>query len=209
VAPLLLWLPSLTLAYFIHSFGINVPIHDDWTLVEAAASRPFSSWSSLTGQHNEHLIFFPRLLMLGVAALTRHSTVAMVFTSWLLLCLTGAILLRRHQRRSTGPGAAPRLLMLVPISFLLFDLALGARRLVAVLLVAGVAHASVAGWKHGVTDRRWRSHSASILADYRLQRDEVLAAFLHRDVAMVRRLATFLESNHLSVFAAPDRQGDR
>jgi len=89
------------------------------------------------------------------------------------------------------------------------SLALGARRLVAVLLVAGVAHASVAGWKHGVTDRRWRSHSASILADYRLQRDEVLAAFLHRDVAMVRRLATFLESNHLSVFAAPDRQGDR
>ncbi|HXV19291.1 MAG TPA: hypothetical protein VD883_04355 [Candidatus Omnitrophota bacterium] len=67
------FLPFAALLYFIFRFHVNVPYGDEWEI-----ARYLESWDagrvtldSLWSQHNEHRTFFPRIILLLLAKLTR------------------------------------------------------------------------------------------------------------------------------------------
>ncbi|HYH97425.1 hypothetical protein [Hyalangium sp.] len=105
---------------YVYRFGVNVPFFDQWefvpTLVDFYEGR--LTLEALFAQHNEHRIFFPRLIMLGLAALTRWNTVAEMYFNAALLVALGAVLLHAHVR---AYGASNRsLIAFLPIAWLVF-----------------------------------------------------------------------------------------
>ncbi len=117
---LLLIFPPLLHLYYIDFFGVNVVIGDEWDMVpivEKSISGTLS-FSDLFSQHNEHRIFFPRLVILALGILTRYNTVAQMYFSWVLLCLTGLILFLVYRRKFSG--GLNGYLRFLPISLLLF-----------------------------------------------------------------------------------------
>ena len=82
-----LGLPVFLCFNFIYRFGVDVPFWDQWELV------PFLDlWASgtlslgdLFSQHNEHRIFFPRLIMLLLAAATGWNSRAEMWFNFSLL----------------------------------------------------------------------------------------------------------------------------
>ena len=79
--------PGIWLGYLIYAFGVDVPYKDQWDavcpLLQAGAEgtlqlRDFWAW------HMEHRLFFPRILMYGLAKLTHWNIRAELFVVWLL-----------------------------------------------------------------------------------------------------------------------------
>src|SRR5438128_1219761 len=93
---LALVLPALLPFNFVYRFGVNLPYWDQWELVPLLAKLHDGqlTLADLTAQHNEHRIFFPRLIMLGLATLTRYNTVAEMYFNAGLLVVLGAVLFR-------------------------------------------------------------------------------------------------------------------
>jgi hypothetical protein len=61
---------SVGLLIYIRAFGSNVPFDDEWFLVPAVTHHQAVSLKYLWSLHNEHRIFIPRLVYLGLAKLT-------------------------------------------------------------------------------------------------------------------------------------------
>ena len=112
-------LPVAIIVRLISDYGVNVPYGDEWSLIPL-----FSKWNDhqlafadIFRQHNEHRIFFPKLIYLAFAQLTHWNVRAEMFFSVLLCCGTSAgiyILLKR-----TVPGTAKKHLLLWALSNLL------------------------------------------------------------------------------------------
>jgi hypothetical protein len=83
---------------YVFRFGVNVVFWDEWEIVPFFKDMYTGrlTVASLFSQHNEHRIFFPRLIMLGLGHLTAYDTVALMFTSWGLLVATTAALAYQH-----------------------------------------------------------------------------------------------------------------
>jgi hypothetical protein len=66
-------LPPLALALFVAKYGVSVPYCDSWDLVPLLEKSYTGQLTlhDLWAPHNEHRTFFPRLIMLGLARLTR------------------------------------------------------------------------------------------------------------------------------------------
>jgi hypothetical protein len=122
VAGFLLVIPALALLYYIHIFGVNVISWDEWTLVGHLRdiTNGTGTWSDLWIQHNEHRLFFPFLFMLLLAKFTRYNTVAEMFSSWVFLCLTGALIYLIFRRKLQHWNYFS-LLLFLPVSLLLFN----------------------------------------------------------------------------------------
>ena len=62
-------IPVIVLIGFIAKFSVNVPLLDDWNLVDTFYKKYESSITlkDLFAQHNEHRIFFPRLIFIPLA----------------------------------------------------------------------------------------------------------------------------------------------
>ena len=70
---LLTLLPPSYLLYLIARWGVDLPFWDQWEfvpLLEKMAGADLQL-QDLTARHNEHRIFFPRLVMLALAWLSR------------------------------------------------------------------------------------------------------------------------------------------
>ena len=70
---LLTLLPASITAVLVYGTGVDVPYWDQWVLVQhlqqiAEGTWP---WTELWRPHNEHRLFFPQLIMLSLAELTR------------------------------------------------------------------------------------------------------------------------------------------
>jgi len=105
---------------FVYRFGVNLPYWDQWEFIPTLVSfhEGQLTLDALTAQHNEHRLFFPRLIMLGLAALTRWNTVAEMYFNAGLLVALGAVLLHAHVRAF---GASNRsLFAFLPIPWLVF-----------------------------------------------------------------------------------------
>ncbi len=76
--------------------------------------------SDLFAQHNEARLFFPRLMVIALAELTKYNVVADMFFSWVLLCLTALIIFRYYWKSSSDLDWKTRLYILLPASFFLF-----------------------------------------------------------------------------------------
>jgi hypothetical protein len=107
---------------FIARFGIDVPNWDQWDFVPFLdrAARGSLTFSELASQHNEHRILFPRLIMLGLARLTRWDVRAEMWTGWSMVVLTLGVLLLELRRRDRPAGLTAW--ALVPAAWLLFSL---------------------------------------------------------------------------------------
>ena len=80
--------PFLLLVWFTASFGVNVPVYDDWWLVDwfRAVELRTATWSDLFALNNEHRIVFPKLIWTA-AAFASHWNLGFVMALNVLLAL--------------------------------------------------------------------------------------------------------------------------
>src|SRR3989442_15697534 len=64
--------PVLALIILVQLYGVNIPFWDQWEMVPLFQKYRSGEleWGDLWAQHAEHRIFFPRLIMLGLAVLS-------------------------------------------------------------------------------------------------------------------------------------------
>jgi hypothetical protein len=115
---ILILLPVLAAFAFTTAFGVNVPSLDDFAIIPYLTRWQDGSLtlSALLAQHNEHRIFFPRLVMLAVARLTSFNVKAEMYLYLLCLCLICVLLFLAY--RSSTPRRP--LLLFVPVTFIVF-----------------------------------------------------------------------------------------
>ena len=109
-------LPVALVIRLIADYGINVPFGDEWAMIPL-----FARWhdhqltlADLFRQHNEHRIFFPKLIYLAFAQLTHWNLRGEMFFSVFLCGLTSASIYGLLQR--TVGGSARRRLALWAVS---------------------------------------------------------------------------------------------
>ena len=104
-----LWLgawvaPSVLVACLIAAFGVDVPLWDQWDatfpLFQKCADGTLGPGDFLH-RHNEHCIFFPKLLMYGLGRLTHWNIWAEMAVTW-LLAWAGLLALWRLARVTAG-----------------------------------------------------------------------------------------------------------
>src|SRR5215813_2809974 len=81
IVVVLLLCPIIATLAYIALYGVNVPFLDDWLFIEFMQKYMTQgiTLQDLFKQHNEHRIFFPRLVMLGLALPTRYNSVAQMY----------------------------------------------------------------------------------------------------------------------------------
>src|SRR5271165_1991895 len=96
--------PAIFILVLISKYCVDVPFWDEWdgigSLVEKIAHGTLTL-QDLFAQHNEHRIFFPRLIILPLVLLTHWDTNAVLYASWSLACLSSYSLYRLS--RATFP----------------------------------------------------------------------------------------------------------
>lgn len=119
---LLIFLPGLAALAFIARFSVNCLFRDEWDLVpyleDFYAHR--LTVARLFEQHNEHRIFFPRMIFLYLGTLTGYDTRVFMYLSWATLVVGMLCLALMHVRLF---GKSTRALAgLVPVAMLQFHL---------------------------------------------------------------------------------------
>ena len=94
-------LPILILFVFIKSFSVNVPFGDDWHLIPVFDSIKSGnlSFKLFFSQHNEHRIFFPRIIFAILAFASKWNIEAEVWFSF-AISIVSFILIYRISRIS-------------------------------------------------------------------------------------------------------------
>ncbi len=120
------WLPyalillpgALSIAY-VHEFGVNVVFRDQWSVVVLfrALSLGELSFGDLWAPHNEHRFLFPHIVMLVLGTATEWNNLAEMYLIQACFFVTLICLLLAF--RAEG---GPRLILFVPIAFLVFSL---------------------------------------------------------------------------------------
>jgi hypothetical protein len=114
-------LPVIAGFGFVAAYGVNVPVQDQWdgtvSLLLKNASGDLGL-QDLFAQHNEHRIFFPRLVMLALGRATHYDTVAEMYVTQ--VALLGVLVLLLLAIRSAGVRLP--VLALTLTAFLVFSL---------------------------------------------------------------------------------------
>lgn len=100
---MLLFVPALFIAGLIALRSLNMPVLDQWEVVpiiQHVHSGHFL-WSDFWLQHNEHRIFFPQLVMLGVALLTHWNTLVECFIGLLIAIISFGLVVKLIRRTAT------------------------------------------------------------------------------------------------------------
>ncbi|WP_445634869.1 Glycosyltransferase RgtA/B/C/D-like domain-containing protein [Nostoc sp. DSM 114161] len=87
-------LPILLIFWFVTSFTVNIPVWDDWELVYLF-NKIYSgtaSFSDFFAQHNEHRIFFPRIIFAILAFSSKWNIKLETYFSLLLALVNFAVL---------------------------------------------------------------------------------------------------------------------
>ena len=115
-------IPACVALDYIWRFGVDVPFWDQWQLVpylEDWANGTLNA-AKLFAQHNEHRIFFPRLVMIALAQISAWNTRVEMFASWAIMLVGVGTLLWEHLR--TFGRSATSLWLFAPMSWLFFSL---------------------------------------------------------------------------------------
>lgn len=107
---------------YIRAYGVNVLFWDEWSFLPPLVERMYAgtlTFYDLFKQHNDHRISFPLLVMLGVGYLTGLNTVAIMYATWVALCLA-AVMLYLVCRRLI-PSTSLALALFVPVAWLVFS----------------------------------------------------------------------------------------
>lgn len=87
--------PALLCLLYIAYFGVNIPYWDQWEFV-FLLERHFAGelhLDNFTALHNEHRLFFPRLMMFLLFLITEYNILAELYLNWLLLVSSVMLLL--------------------------------------------------------------------------------------------------------------------
>src|SRR5437870_11339168 len=120
---LLIAVPPLLIGLLIFRNGVDVPFLDEWDgtapLFEKMADGTLGL-ADFFAQHNEHRIFFPRLIFFGLGRLTHWNIQAELWVTWFLalLCLFN---IWQIARRSSWKNSPHAFWLLFAASVLLFS----------------------------------------------------------------------------------------
>lgn len=108
--------------YLIYHYGINVPFWDQWELVPLLKKvHTYGlTFSDIWAQHNEHRVFFPRLIMLSLAYLTNWNIMFELYTNLILAALILLILCILLRQTFDKQNSIPAWLFII-FSFLIFS----------------------------------------------------------------------------------------
>ena len=87
---LVLALPALWVGWLVYQYGVDTPWGDEWDSTRLLLEKMQAGSLGLTDFfpfHNEHRIFFPRLLTFGLAQLTHWNVRAELLMIWILACV--------------------------------------------------------------------------------------------------------------------------
>jgi hypothetical protein len=118
-----IFLPFALGVFYTYMFGVNVFFADEWdfvVLVEKLHSGTLSV-ADLFARHNEHIYFFPWIVMLALGHLTDYDTVPLMYLVQFCLLATTLILFFAF-RRNLGYQPPLSILLFIPIPFLVFSL---------------------------------------------------------------------------------------
>lgn len=91
----LIILPAIITALYILRFGVNVIYWDQWSFFGTTLSHWYDgtlSFQDLFNQVNENRMFFPKILMIGIAGVTSYNTIAEMACSFILLLINFVLL---------------------------------------------------------------------------------------------------------------------
>ncbi len=121
-------IPLFSVLFFINSNSVNVPFLDQYELVPIIKDIHNNSltFQDLWQQHNEHRIFFPRIVMLASAVISKWDIREGILINWVVATASFvflAILLRLTARRlsNTVPIWMPLLISLAFFSILQYE----------------------------------------------------------------------------------------
>ncbi len=105
-------IPMALLLWFVASFGVNLPFWDEigWTDIFNKVSQGKATFADFFNQHNEHRMFFPRLIATALAFATKWDIRYELYFSVFLGILTFFALYkiaanqRENQRETEGKG---------------------------------------------------------------------------------------------------------
>ena len=103
---LVILVPVITFI-LIHHYAVNVPFDDQYAMIPMIKSvlSGHIPFAALWAQHNEHRIFFPNVILLFLAMITRWSIIDEMYLSFIISCIgfTGlAFILRRHIKNTNS-----------------------------------------------------------------------------------------------------------
>lgn len=113
--------PFVLLVGLVAHYSVNVPFWDQWELVPLLQKYQHGTLGigDLFAQHNEHRLFFPRIIMIALAQLTHWDVRAEMLVSLLLAGLGFALIIGLLQRTIARPGL--RLLAAGLLTLLVFS----------------------------------------------------------------------------------------
>lgn len=90
--PLLIGIAGI--AVLIWHYGVNTPFWDDWEMVSIfqKINHHTLGFGDLWQQHNEHRIFFPLLILIGISYLTHWNMITAMFMSLVVASLTAGLI---------------------------------------------------------------------------------------------------------------------
>lgn len=88
-------IPALICLIYISYFGVNIPYYDQWEFVHIIELYINGNLTlhDFTKLHNEHRLFFPRIIMFGLYFMTEYNILVELYTNWLLLAGSAFLLL--------------------------------------------------------------------------------------------------------------------
>jgi hypothetical protein len=115
-------IPVLFYFWYISTYGVNVLFWDEWDIYIPYYEKLQSgtlSFADLFTQHNEHRLFFPRIIFLLLGCFTNLNTVVNMYFSALLLVFILAIIFYSYMR--FFGFSEKSLLGFLPVPYLLFS----------------------------------------------------------------------------------------
>ncbi len=102
-------------------YQVNVPWTDEWGDVHVLVQNygHFPDWSSLWALHSDNRVFFPNLIVIGLAHMVSFNIEVEEYLSALMLFGSVALLIWAHKRRSLSTP----LLFYCPVAFVMLTLA--------------------------------------------------------------------------------------
>lgn len=115
-------IPAIVILALIFHYGVNVPYYDQWDC-ESRLFKKFwehqLTWRDFWEQHNEHRMFFPKLIYLGLAYITHWNVIAELVVTWLCICIVSFSIYRMY-RSGDGPITAGKLVLFIAANVLIF-----------------------------------------------------------------------------------------
>lgn len=126
----LIFIPIFIYTVYILIGGVNIPIADDWELlmhydiIKKSHLNIYELLHLLFSQHNEHIIFLPRIIAIPFLALTKWNVKLLMFLSFFIY-LIGYLFIMKYFYKNTIKEDKSKLFLSIFITIVLFSLKQG------------------------------------------------------------------------------------